>query len=141
MFFKNKMKELKKKLFQGQIFPPSISFFSRNTFATLSSRSHRRSTERSTSEVSDVIPPPARDVIPPQPSRDVIHPPPRDAAEPPIEDGKKKKKKNYEVRTLLVVLKVIRKFFKTITTVLDGIAGITKNIFFSPFEGLREEKR
>ena len=35
------------------------------------------------------------------------------------------------------VLKVIRKFFfKTITKVLDGISGITKNIIFFPFEGL-----
>ena len=28
-------------------------------------------------------------------------------------------------------LKVIRKFFKTITKVLDGISGITKNMIFS----------
>ena len=33
-------------------------------------------------------------------------------------------------------LKVIRKFFLTITKVLDGISGITKNIFFFSFEGL-----
>jgi len=34
-------------------------------------------------------------------------------------------------------VKVIRKFFfKTITKVLDGISGITKNMIFFPFEGL-----
>ena len=33
-------------------------------------------------------------------------------------------------------LKVIKKFFLSKTNVLDGISGITKNIFFFPFEGL-----
>ena len=33
--------------------------------------------------------------------------------------------------TDITVLKVIRKFFETITKVLDGISGITKNMNFS----------
>ena len=40
------------------------------------------------------------------------------------------------IKILMHIFKVIRKFFLSITKVLDGISGITKNIIFFTFEGL-----
>ena len=52
------------------------------------------------------------------------------------EDTDSGNEEEYESDEQVGYLKVIRKFFKTITKVLDGISGITKKHDFFPFKGL-----